>query len=485
MKKIAILFVAFLILLSFMPSPRPVNGYSETAEKEIYSMLKQKGFEKIYVSTDSDTLIIKLGFDAIPENAFLILLNAAMESFKKYSKANGVLVEMYLNDAPQFGLFINGTDASDYFKGILTDEEIENLVIPIDLKNDFQELSDDLLYYKVVAEEIFEENGVLNIITDYIGDKKDFNENFIGALFSAVQNCPYTKSINIKFKDENSFRVASVKSSDVLDLMNGEISPKEFENKIKIFRESLNGKYSFSTLFANGKAVNGIASLFFLLIAAVSFFASHKKKSQIAKILKAKRININKIPDTRKRIYGKFTGAVNCKNPLTAPFSKKQVVIYEGKAEEKNRKHDFKTVWEQHFSTDFFIADSHGGKTGVLIKKDVLPDIKLPILTRRKLSKEEIDALIKETGNENLSQGVLRITEKGIENGRKVFFIGGIARDDNGNFTFVRRPGYPNFIAFHSEKRLTHHTVTASRLLKFAGVLSLLPAVYFAILYFK
>ncbi len=478
MKKLAILIVILLIVFSLIPVAN-----SGTEETEIYSMLKQQGFDKIFVSTENNVILIKLGTDVIPKNAAQILLNVALESFKLYDKADGVVTELYSGDNPEFALFLNGKDASDYFKGMLTDEEISELAVPVDIRSDFSELSDDLLENGFFAESVYMENGTLNIVSEYFGKSDNFNSAFLGALFDAVQDCPYAKNISLKIRDGKKLNVATVQSGDVLSLMNDEISPSEFEKRVRISKENPNGKFSFGAFPINGKNTNGIIAVILFLISLIFFALSHKKKSGIAKILKAKRVNLGGIPENKRRIYGKFNGIVYLENPLTAPFSEKETVIYKGRVFKKD-KNGSKVVWEKEFASDFLIKDMRNGEKHLLVKKENLPEIELSVLTKRKLTNEEIDTLRKEENADSISGNNLFVIEKGLENGRKVFFIGGMERNENGEFVFVKRPNYPNFIALHSERKLTAHTVRASNVLKFIGILSLLSAVYFAVTYF-
>ena len=478
MKKLAIFIVILLIVFSLIPVAN-----SGTGEAEIYSMLKQKGFDKVFVSTENNIILIKLGTDVIPKNAAQVLLNVSLKSFKLYDKADGVITELYSGDNPEFALFINGKDASDYFKGMLTDEEISELAVPVDIRSDFSELSDDLLENGFFAESVYMENDTLNIVSEYFGKSDNFNSAFLGALFSAVQDCPYAKNISLKIRDGKKLNVATVQSGDVLSLINDEISPSEFEKRVRISKENPNGKFSFGTFPINAKNANGAVAIILFLISLIFFTLSHKKKSGIAKILKAKRVNLDRIPENKKRIYGKFNGIVYSEKPLTAPFSEKETVIYKGRAFKKD-KNASKVVWEKEFVSDFLIKDAKNGEKHLIVKKENLPEIELSTLTKRKLTDEEIDALRKEENADNISGNNLFAVEKGLENGRKVFFIGGMERNENGEFVFVKRPNYPNFIALHSERKLTAGTVRASNILKFVGILGLLSAIYFAVSYF-
>ncbi len=481
MKKFILLTTIFVFLFCGV-----AGAYSENAEDEICSMLKSYGFNEVYVSTENNILEVKLGFDIIPEDAFKLLLNVALESFEKYENAEDIIVEAYIDEQPEFALYLRGKDASDYFKGKLTDEDISELARFADLRSTFSELSDDLLEYNALVESVSPENSTLNVYIKYVGNRNNFNEDLLGMLFCTVQDYPYADKISIKLLDGNSTTSINVKSGDVLDLFNDKITPEQFERRVAIEKESQgimsNIRNVFSGTFPVNKNTKGIIGVVLAFLSIILFAVSKAKKKRIAKILNTKRLTLDKIPEG-KRIYGKFNGVTECDNPIPAPLSGKHVTVYKGRiqvykeTDSESGSSNWQTVWSKSIAADFKIKELKSGKF-VDIKSGDLPDTDLPLIFKSKIDSRKAEEI---TGKKILGKSIVAM-EKGLEVGRKVLFIGGIKRD-NERFTFVKRPGFPNMISVHSETRLTGHYRKLSGWLTFLGMVSLIGAIYFFLAY--
>ncbi|GEM_PF-3095083 len=500
MKK-AIVFV-MLLLIAFS-AVRGVSAYSESAEKEILTILKSDGFNDAFVSTDNDNLFIQIGFDIIPKNIAGILVNTALKSFKKFDKAQNILVEACENDEPVLGVYIRGIDAHDYLNGILSEDDFTDLAEFLDLRNSFKELSDDLLDANAFAENISFQNDTLSAVVRYNGNKQQLPSDTIGMFYLAVQDCPYAKEIALKFKGEGgNLSVIRAKTDDILALFNDSLTPDEFGKRVKVYKENISGQNSripflngFKNIF-NGKMPKnggGIAGGILFLLSIVFFSVAKSKKRRIAFISKARRISLSNFPNKR-RVYGKFVGRVEAEHPLKAPFSKKDVVMFSAELFQLKSEEDadgsendrWVPVWKNKKITTFKVKELKGER-GVLIKEEgSVPKTDLPV-TFNKTIRDKNDPMIQPFVKHGLagflSRESFRAKERALENGRKVFFLGGIQRSENG-FEFVPHPHFTNMLSIHSEKRLTSHYKKIAGWLTFFGIMLLLISLYLILAYF-
>ncbi len=502
MKKIIVFVLLFLVATLTVSS---VMAYSESAEKEILTMLKSKGFSNVFVSTDNDNLFIQLGFDVIPKNISSILVNSALDGFKKFENAQNILVEACTNDDPVLGVYIRGIDANDYLKGILSEDDFTDLVAFLDLRSSFKELSDDLLDMNAFVENISFQNDTLSAIIRYNGDKQHIASDTIGMLYLAVQDCPYAKEIALKFRNEdNNLSVVQAKTDDILALFNNSITPEEFAKRTKVYKES-SSKQNSGIQFINSlknifkgtqngnmpKNVNGIAGGALFLLSIVFFLVAKNRKRRIAFISKARRISLSNFPNKR-RVYGKFVGKVEAENPLKAPFSQKDVVMFGAELLKLEKERDpdgnnrWVPVWKDKKITNFKVKELRGNN-GVLIRGNgSVPKIDLPI-TFNKIIRDKNDPIIQPFLKHGilsfLSHHSFRAKERALENGRKVFFLGGIQRGEN-EFEFIPHPHLINMLSIHSERRLTGHYRKIAGWLTFFGIILLLGSAYLLLAYF-
>ena len=520
MKKIIVFFVLVTIFCSLFV----VSAFAD-AEMDVFNALKENGFTTSYVAITGDTLLIRVGFDIMPENAGDLLFQVALLGYKKDPDAKKVYVEFYQDDAPVIGIFLRGEDLYAYTKGALSDTDLGERAVFFDLRTPEGEISQDFLnnYNTLVRNVTLDNNNTLLLDLEYMGDNDKFKDVVVPMLFSAINDYEGANAVALKFRENNGekYFVVRAETNDILSLVNGDITIDDFTKKAKIYEASINksglGSNFLSNLFnkalgifGGGKLLSGKGSastssslsgskkgnaLFNAILLAVFFIlflifiaASKSVKRKIAHILQAKKVDLSRFPNGKKRVYGKFVGIIQSNSPLTAPFSKKQVVMYEARLDRLDSETDaddegthsvWNTVWKDNKVTDFSVKQLNADEELHFIHTSPLPAISLPKTFNRSVN--ERDFPIVSQFQARVFKKRFRAVEKALEIGRKVFFVGGIEKTDNG-FIFVPRPGYLNSIFLHSERKLTSHYVKVSRIFSFLALVSLIVALYFGYL---
>ena len=520
MKKI----IVFLVLIAVFCSLFVMSAFADT-ETDIFNALKENGFAKSYVAITGDTLLIRVGFDIIPENAGDLLFQVALLGYKKDPDAKKVYVEFYQGDDPIIGIFLRGEDLYAYTKGALSDADLGERAVFFDLRTPEGELSQDFLnnYNTLIRNITLDSNNTLLLDLEYMGDNDKFKDIIVPMLFSSVNDYEGADAVALRFRENNGekYFVVQAKTDDILSLANGDTTIDNFTKKAKIYeanitKSGLNSNFLSNLLnktlgiFGGGKLFsgkgsasisnplgsfkksnslfNGVLLAIFSILFLIFIAAARSAKRKIAHILKAKKIVLSHFPGGKKRVYGKLVGVVQSNSPLTAPFSKKQVVMYEAKLDRLDSEVDadgegthsvWNTVWRDRKVTDFSVKQLNSDEELHFIHTSPLPAISLPKTFSRSVN--ERDFPIVSRFQARVFKKRFRAAEKALEVGKKIFFVGGIEKTDNG-FVFVPRPGYLNGIFLHSEKKLTSHYLKISRVLNFLALLSLIVALYFGYL---
>ncbi len=510
MKKLFTFIIILLLMFSFAAS-----AYADS-ETDIFNELKAMGFENSYVAIENGSLLIRFETPAIPANFSDILLTVAIKGYEKYPSAEAIAVEAYMNNSPAVGAVVRGEDIGLWKKGALTDNDLYDRAEFMDLRSEQNEIRDDLAGFNAYVDKIDITENDINVVIHYFGKEDDFLNDFAAMAFFVVQDAPYIDKISFTYvpHGEGKYVTVNTDKNAVLSLYDGSLSQDDFIKSLSV-KESANLPRGSSSIINFIKGIIGkipkgnsllaqsssksqntgteaIAGGILFLLFIIFLSLARNRKKRIAYITKTKRISLSRFPNKRK-IYGKFVGAVQAANPLQAPFSKKNVVMYQAELQElrkdtadEDQSKNWKTIWKDKKITDFNIKEL-GGTEGMLIKeKGTIPKIDLPT-TFNKAIQDKNDPFIQPFIRKGLlsfiSNQRFRAKERALENGKKVFFIGGILKTENG-FEFTPHPRLINMISTHSEKRLTGHYKKVSFWLTFFALISLVVAAYLALLYF-
>ncbi len=507
MKKLFVFIIILLLTLSFAAS---VYADSET---DIFNELKSMGFENAYVAIENGSLLMRFEAPAISENFSDILLSVAVKGYEKYTDANTVVVESYLNDSPALGVVMRGEDIAQWRKGAISDSDLYKRADFIDLRSDEANIKDDLAGFNAYTDEVRLDDNNAKLIVHYFGKDTDFMDDFAAMAFFVVQDAPYADNISITYAPhaEGKYLTVQTTRSNVLSLYNGDLSQNDFAKSV-ITSQSANspkisvggsgiigiingvlGKISLKNGFNfSNSIIELIAAGVLFLLFLIFMSMARRRKKRIAYITKTKKISLENFPG-KNRVYGKLVGIVQASNPLEAPFSKKSAVIYSAELSElrKNRGDEdgsskWVPIWKDKKAADFIIKEADSEK-GILVKgRGTLPQVDLPVTFNREV-KDKNDPVIQPFLRNGvfsfMSHQRFRAKERALENGRKVFFIGGIQRVEKG-FEFIRRPHFVNMLSMHSESTLTGHYKKVSFWLTLFAIIFLLCAAYLLLVYF-
>jgi hypothetical protein len=520
MKKIIVSCVLAALVLFIIVVP--VKADTET---DIFDTLKKQGFTESYVAIDGDSLLIRVGFDALPENTVDLLFHIALLGYKADPSAKKVYVEFYQNDEPIIGIFVRGKDLGFYTKGALSEKDLGERAVFFDLRSPEGELSQDYLNnYNALIDNInLNDNNLLSVDLEYFGDSEKVSDVIVPMLFSAVNSYAGADAVALKFRENNGEKwlIIQAKTDDILSLVNGDISPEDFAKKTNIYERPINQNNfglnvlnvfvnKIKNLFgvkSNNMSINKLTvgstkgskksnPLINVILAVLSFvlfiifwISGKNAKKKIAHILQARKVNLAHFPENKKRVYGKFVGVIHSESPLIAPFSKKQVVMYQARLDRLDSESDadgegthsiWNTVWKENRAADFAIKQNGSDSELSIDHTKQLPTISLSATFNKSVN--ENDFPIVQQYQAKVFKKRFRAIEKALEVGRKVFFVGGIERVEDGNLHFIPRPGYLNSIFLHSERKLTSHYLKVSHFLYFLAFVFFVIMLYFGYL---
>ncbi len=511
MKKLLVMILILVLPILFISSV-----YAD-AETDIFNELKSMGFNNAYVAIEDDSLLMRFETPAISANFSDILLTIAIKGYEKYPAAKTVVVESYINDSPAAGVIARGEDIAQWKKGALSDNDLYDRADFIDLRSEEQEIRDDLSGFNALADEVAIGKNTVNITMNYFGEEKDFLNDFAAMAFTVVQDVPYADTITFTYlpQEGDKYLVMRTNANDILSLYDGSLPQDDFLNKLytkettkipgsvsgtsiitnffkKIFGGINTQSGKFGKNFISNPLMNLLASVILFLFSIVFFFMGRSRRKRIAGIVKTRKISLSHFPN-REKVYGKLVGIIDTIQPLQAPFSKKNVVMYNAQLQELRTVADdedrgskeWTNIWRDKKEIDFFVKDLNGDNS-ILIKKDgKKPKIDLPYTFKREIRNKQDPIVQPFVGKGIFSWGRkrFRAVEKALEKGRKVFFIGGIKHTESG-FEFIERPHYLNMISVHSEKRLTSHYRKLSIVFTFFAIIFILVSIYLILRYF-
>jgi len=217
------IWTGLFLIISLVLIGTLVVGDNNT-EQEIMHDLQSQGFTDCYIAIDNPFILIR--FESVPdENLNDRLLSVAKTACNK-SGQEYIRAEAYFMEEPILALNAGCID--------LKNDNYETLVFE-DIRDPEYKVESDLAIFDVLIHEVKLDKTKASISLEYLANEESFWNDYLAMALLVVEDTPWVDEVIFEYPGEkDSKTIITSKKDNVLNLINNEISAKEFVDQLQI-----------------------------------------------------------------------------------------------------------------------------------------------------------------------------------------------------------------------------------------------------------
>ncbi|BEP30307.1 hypothetical protein [Helicovermis profundi] len=227
--KLKFVLIILIFVLSIGASFAEVNP-----EGAIEDTLKQYEYlDKVDAHFDGNDLTLKLDLNYFDKETLYNMVDL-IDTVYSMMLIDNLTLKLYDNYLPYMDIVISASDIKDYEDSKIDDNEFIETFIIKDTRSTEKKLYDDLSVFDSYIDGIFVDKNEVKLNVEYVGKYEEIMNEYYAMTLISLEDAPWISNVTINYVDGsgNLLMRISTRSKDIVDVINGDISKKDFLNNL-------------------------------------------------------------------------------------------------------------------------------------------------------------------------------------------------------------------------------------------------------------